>query len=369
VKDGFRADATSALIPTGRNERLENAILYLKKCLALAKELKNLKVLQSCSKNLSEAYEGSGNYTEALYFYKLSAMVKDSIFNIDNSVMIHNLESKRLLDLKQKDIEINEKKIALDKLEIAKKRNERAYFIVALLLLIGIILVVANNYRVKSKSAQLVYEAELRTIEAEVREATLSNIGAELHDNVGQLLAVAHFQLEKEKLRHPENEPILNPASQTVQQVMAQVRLLSHSLSGDFVSEAGLQPSIANEIERLRTVTKLSISYETDEIEPQLSKNTRTVVFRMFQEIISNSLRHSNAENMEVRFLGDDFLLCIKDDGKGFDKDTILNQQKGFGLKNLFRRANLASLVCDIQSAPGEGTTFTITRDRPKKLL
>jgi signal transduction histidine kinase len=112
----------------------------------------------------------------------------------------------------------------------------------------------------------------------------------------------------------------------------------------------------------------MNISYETDDIEPQLPKDSRTVVFRMFQEIISNCLKHSKANTIEVKFLGEDFLLQIKDDGKGFDKNIVLVERKGFGLKNIIRRAALASLVCEIQSAPEQGAIFRIRQERAKKL-
>jgi signal transduction histidine kinase len=67
---------------------------------------------------------------------------------------------------------------------------------------------------------RLAYESELRTIESETQEATFNNIAAELHDNIGQLLAVAHMQLEKEKLQHSELAHFLKPAGETLQTVI-----------------------------------------------------------------------------------------------------------------------------------------------------
>jgi class 3 adenylate cyclase len=150
--DTARRAGPGRLIPIGRKANLEKAVLYLRQCLALAGDLQNQRSLQSYSKVLSEAEELLGNYQAALEYYKRYSNVKDSIFNIENNIKIHDLETKRKLDLKQKDVEINEKKIALDKLEIAKNRNERAYFIAGLLLLSAIIVVISNNYRIKNRS-------------------------------------------------------------------------------------------------------------------------------------------------------------------------------------------------------------------------
>src|SRR5688572_20538916 len=89
----------SSLIPAGRKANLGRAIGYLRQCLELAKDLNNQAALQLRSKHLAEAEELSGNYAAALGHYKTFVSVKDSIFNIENSEKIAELETKRALDL------------------------------------------------------------------------------------------------------------------------------------------------------------------------------------------------------------------------------------------------------------------------------
>lgn len=210
--------------------------------------------------------------------------------------------------------------------------------------------------------AQLAYESELRTIESEVREATLTHLAAELHDNIGQLLAVMHFQLENQKMRRPELEATLNPTLQTLNTTIQQVRLLSHSLSHDFIGDAGLQHVIAQELQRLGGLGRQEVSFDSDGTEPSLGRDARTVAFRIFQEALHNAMRHANAHHIRVALRGaDGFLLQVSDDGDGFDRDAAVEASKGLGLKNMQRRAALAGLQCQIDTAPGKGCIFTIT--------
>lgn len=205
------------------------------------------------------------------------------------------------------------------------------------------------------------YQKELRAIESEVQEATLSHVAGELHDNIGQLLTFMRLQLEKEKLRRPEILPALEPISETLKSIMQQVRLLSHSLSNDFIADGGLQRIIGQEAERLQGLGRFTVSFETDGAEPALNKDARIIAFRIFQEALGNTLKHAQARSLRIRLQGGDaFRLELEDDGKGFDLRQAMINQNGLGLKNMYRRAHLAGLQCELVSAPGTGCIFTL---------
>ena len=236
------------------------------------------------------------------------------------------------------------------------------------LFVVGIVTTLLISHRRAERSRrqiarlELDYQKELRTIEAEVQEATLTHLASELHDNIGQLLTSMKLQMEKEKLRHPDVEPILAPISETLKTTMKQVRLLSHSLSYDFISDGGLLRIIGQEVERLRSLSHISVGFDTDGVEPKLSKDARTVAFRIFQEVFSNALRHAAAAHIHISLKGQGaFYLEVRDDGKGFDKEAAVNDSGGMGLRNMPRRAALAGLECTIDTAPQKGCIFTMT--------
>ena len=249
--------------------------------------------------------------------------------------------------------------------------NSLVYFIlfgtfIVLLLIAAVVISIVLAQRQRARQdllftqANLTYESELRTIESETQEATFTNIAAELHDNIGQLLAVVHMQIEKEKLQHRDIAHLFIPASETLTTAIEQVRLLSHSLSSDLIGE-GLKHSIEQEVQRLKGIGRMAVHFSTDGEEPELSKDERMVAFRIFQEGVSNSLRHAGATNLYISLKGESFLLQVRDDGQGFDTEAALNSSHGLGVKSMLRRASIAGLLCDIVSGVKNGCELTLT--------
>jgi signal transduction histidine kinase len=236
------------------------------------------------------------------------------------------------------------------------------------LLIAGVIITmfIANKkhvqQQVKMTQMELNYEKELRTVEHEVQEQVLTNVARELHDNIGQLLTFMRIQLEHEKLDRPEAAAQLAPLDNTLTDTIQQVRLLSHSLNTDKLEQLGLIKAIENETFRLQQVRTLAISFEHDSAEPSFSKDQRIMVFRIFQEILNNMLKHAAAKNIRIKLEGNKrFALTISDDGKGFDLPEKMPGGSGIGLINMMKRAKLSNMDLAIDTAKGKGSTFTLS--------
>jgi signal transduction histidine kinase len=254
--------------------------------------------------------------------------------------------------------------------------NDIAFTIVVttlliLLLITGVIITIflANRRHVQQeiKMAQMQtnYEKELRTVESEVQEHTLNNISRELHDNIGQLLTLMRIQLEQEKLDMPELAITLAPLDGTLNDTIQQLRLLSHSLNSDVLMQNGLLNMIEQEIKRLRLFKAIAIDWKHDDKEPELSKDQRIMVFRIFQEVLNNTLKHAGAKHIEVTLHTlNNFSLTIRDDGKGFDLQQTMRDGRGAGIKNMTKRAALANLHFHIDTAMGKGATFVIAETK-----
>ncbi len=254
--------------------------------------------------------------------------------------------------------------------------NDIAFTIVVttlliLLLITGVIITIflANRRHVqqeiKMAQMQTSYEKELRTVENEVQESTLNNISRELHDNIGQLLTLMRIQLEQEKLDDPALAVTLAPLDNTLNDTVQQLRLLSHSLNSDILEQNGLLSMIEQDTKRLRQFRAMSIDWTNDGREPQLDKDQRIMVFRIYQEVVNNILKHARAKNVEVTLRTiNNFSLTIRDDGKGFDLQQTMRDGRGAGLKNMTKRAALAKLHFHIDTAIGKGATFVIAETK-----
>lgn len=210
---------------------------------------------------------------------------------------------------------------------------------------------------------RLNFERELRQVESEVSEQVLEYFASELHDNIGQLLTATHIQIENQKLDHPEQADGFKPIEIYLEEVTQQLRLLSRTMNHDYLGNIGLQDAIQMEADRLRKLKRFEIHLELSSIVSGLEKNQELMLFRIFQEIMQNALRHSGARNLFIKMnIQYGFELSVKDDGKGFDKEEILSSSRASGLRNIIKRANLAGMDIEINTAPGQGSLFILKK-------
>ena len=145
-----------SLIPGSKTICLKKSIEYLNKGIAVCKEIDYQEGIIEFSGAVSEAYELSGDFERALESYRQYAVTRDTVYSAANKLKITNLETERELSLKDKQIEI-------DKLAVAKKRNERVFYLSGIgMLLIVIGAVVRNNFSQK-KSNQLLTKEKQRS--------------------------------------------------------------------------------------------------------------------------------------------------------------------------------------------------------------
>ena len=213
--------------------------------------------------------------------------------------------------------------------------------------------------KIKQKQA---FDKELSNAQTEIQEQTLKNIGWELHDNVGQLLAAASMQLNilKTKL---DNDDVLNSfkdASDTVKESLKEVRMLSRSLNNEVILNIGFEKSISNELDRLKKMkfasAELNVKGNVVEFD---NKKHEIIIFRILQEFFSNTVKYSEAKNLSVilDYQENHLKIIAKDDGVGFDMTTV---NKGAGLLNMQSRAELINMEYQLISQPGDGVTLEL---------
>ncbi len=129
---------------TNKNASLQKAFYFLNKAKAMCKSLSYLDGMYTVSYDLSVAHEAAGNYGEALKNYKEYIALRDSIYSGENNAKISNLEIARELAIKDQQLKIKQ-------LELRQKRNENAYFIIGIGLLLGIIFTLYRNFSTQKK--------------------------------------------------------------------------------------------------------------------------------------------------------------------------------------------------------------------------
>ena len=208
---------------------------------------------------------------------------------------------------------------------------------------------------------QQAFEAEITQAQTETQEQTLKNIGWELHDNIGQLLSFASMQLSILKMQMTDDvKDRFKDTSDALKESLAEVRLLSKTLNTEVVLNIGFEKSITNELSRLKKMkfnsAELSITGEKVDFK---DRKHEIIIFRILQEFLSNSVKYSEAKNLNINlnYQENNLTITADDDGNGFDIDSI---EKGSGLINMKSRAALVNATFELTSKPNEGVKLLL---------
>jgi class 3 adenylate cyclase len=154
----YRPDS---LVPAGKTPLLNKGIVFLKESIIACRACSHMEALAEYARYLSKAYIHKGDYRSALDAHMEFMHVRDSIYNIESSAKIADLETKRAVELKDKDIRIAE-------LEVAKKRNERYGFVAGILLLLAIMGILLRSNKLLSKEKKRSDDLLLNILPSEV---------------------------------------------------------------------------------------------------------------------------------------------------------------------------------------------------------
>jgi two-component system, NarL family, sensor histidine kinase UhpB len=209
------------------------------------------------------------------------------------------------------------------------------------------------------------YARRLIMLEEDLRK----RISAELHDDVGQGLAALGLNLgnignnlppgsgSDLRLRVEESQSLTKEVSRTVRHLMGELHPL---LLDDF----GLADAIRKQAGHYENRTGIAVSVHVDPGFPRLDPRKEIVLFRIFQESLTNVLKHAAGTRVSILLSRDEgaVRLFITDDGKGFAcaEPSIPAHASGWGLIIMRERAALAGGKFQVDSAPGEGTTISV---------
>ncbi|CAG4993525.1 hypothetical protein DYBT9275_01185 [Dyadobacter sp. CECT 9275] len=244
----------------------------------------------------------------------------------------------------------------------------------AMLLLAVVVIIAIVRYKIEQKNnileiehLKITYAQEILQTQIEVQNATLQQISEELHDNIGQLLSVAKINLNilEETEQTTENQSYIKQTNEIIGQTIQDVRLLTKSFDGDFVKDFGLEESLSHELLRIRKTNKYQTELLVTGERYSLGYDKEIVLFRIVQEVLNNIMKHARATKIQsqLTYGSEKFIICLKDNGRGFDVQTTENEQlkySGAGLRNMRRRAGLIGGRLILDTEPGKGTRIEI---------
>lgn len=218
----------------------------------------------------------------------------------------------------------------------------------------------------RQKAAQLAFSRHvLQKLEEERRR-----IAVNLHDSLGQTLLAIKNQAVLGTQRLSEASVCrdeMAEISRTTAQAIEEVRRITQGLRPPQLDRLGLTQAIQASINHASKNSSIEFASRVEEIDGLLDKDSEIHVYRIVQEALTNVVKHSAASEATVvvkkRAEASSITISIRDNGRGFDRDTSGNPpgELGYGLSGMKDRARILGGTLDLESHTGTGTNLTIT--------
>jgi signal transduction histidine kinase len=321
---------------------------YLGKCDALI-QAGNLK---EAGKTISD-YQSLGDRVTNLenmvnyYFmlYRIADIKKDKARALENYLQytrlrdsLNGVTSAKAIKELQVKYDVERKEVALEKERtkslLLEKTNQRERFLrwfiataaagsIALVVLFSIVWYTGKLRAQQEQFSQML----IKDIEAE-----RARIARDLHDDIGQSLSIIKSKVNQDKGQGSVGEEL--------SRVIEQTREISRNLYPAYLEKIGLVRALATLMEKVQASTGIECSFDIDERIESKSMEAKTHIYRIVQECVNNTIKHSgaNALKVSVRASGNDFFLTYRDNGKGIASAKTGN---GLGLQSIQERVKM----------------------------
>jgi signal transduction histidine kinase len=299
---------------------------------------------------------------KALAFHEKYTLYKDSIYKQENIESINRLQQ-------QFETEKKDKEIAMQNLELQEKEMQMNYLygLSIFLLLLTFLLWFLYKQRQKRKNQEILTlkrEYQIKSLEAliEGEEKERFRIAKELHDGVNGDLSTIKYKLSS---LLEMNNKVIKEAITMIDDSCKQVRAISHNLVPPSLENFSVTEATEAYCDNMNAVNTVAINFQTIGQETALPKKAEINIFRIVQELVTNSLKHAEANeiNVQISFQNNLVQVTVEDDGKGFDKNAVGEQ--GIGLSNIDSRAKYLNASVDFISNE-KGTSYTFEIDIQK---
>jgi signal transduction histidine kinase len=224
----------------------------------------------------------------------------------------------------------------------------------------------------QARAAQAAFSRQLMQSQEDERK----RIAAELHDSLGQSLAIIKNRALLSLNAPDDHERALEQLreiSEASAEAIDEVKEIAHNLRPYQLDRLGLTKTLVGMIRKVAETHDVRFTVEVDRIDGLFTPEGEINLFRIVQESVNNIVEHAEASEASVMIKRDErsVTVTIRDNGKGFDAATKADGSvpRGFGLVGMAERARVVGGDYEIHSVPGRGTTVSLTIQRKESFM
>jgi signal transduction histidine kinase len=229
----------------------------------------------------------------------------------------------------------------------------------SILIAIVIIFFVISVIRYHKRYIQL--QKERIQAQIMIQEQERKRIANDLHDSLGPMLSTVKLFMSSIVVENETDRESLGKASGYIDEAINNLREISYNLLPSGLDRSNLEMVVQEYIGRMGSHQPLKITFSVTK-NTVIQKKTEIHLFRIIQEIVHNTIKHSGATSLKLAITSqpDGLFLVSEDNGRGFDLDTALEASGGLGLKSIENRCQMLDAGLKIITAKNEGCKMII---------
>ncbi|MDE5421077.1 histidine kinase [Ancylomarina sp. DW003] len=207
----------------------------------------------------------------------------------------------------------------------------------------------------------------------EAQELERRRIAKEIHDGVGPNLSIIKLMFEAINTEtswelSPKANSKMKDVFELIDSVASDIRSISHQLMPKVLLDFGIIPATENMINQINRTEKIKIIFFHSVVSGRYAELIELGIYRICQELINNAVKHSGAKEVQVQIIehSSSIILMVEDNGKGFNKQDIMNENPGVGLINIESRTNAlgGNFILDTSTTKGVSVTVEIPLEK-----
>jgi signal transduction histidine kinase len=198
------------------------------------------------------------------------------------------------------------------------------------------------------------------------QELERRRIARELHDEAGQALTGINFILEtigKDLSAESDStKSLIHDVKKQINHTYQDIRRLSYTLHPALLSDLGLEPALDSYMTGIAKHTEMNIDFKMVGFKKRLNPEIETVLYRLSQEALTNTLKHSGAKHFRLSIIKGypHIIFVAEDDGVGFDFSEFIKHKDTLGLLSMRERASILGGSFSMRASKGKGVYIRI---------
>ncbi|MGD2013047.1 MAG: PAS domain S-box protein [Desulfobacterales bacterium] len=200
----------------------------------------------------------------------------------------------------------------------------------------------------------------------QTQELERKRIARELHDDAGQALTGINFTLDTIgkglAAESDATRQLIDDVKKQINHTYQGIRRLSYTLHPALLSDLGLEPALDSYVSGIAKHSEMNIEFKMVGFKNRLNPEIETVIYRLSQEALNNTLKHSAAKNFKLSIVKGypHIIFSAEDDGVGFDASEFNRHKDTLGLLSMRERASMLGGSFNIHATKGKGTRIRI---------